>query len=74
VKQQGEINHNARMDTFTAIRICTLLSSSDEPYAAIAKQAGATYHQVKNIAMGATWGHISADYDFRPRAVTVRRT
>ena len=72
-RQRGERNHNARMDTSKAIRICRLLASSQGTYQSIANQAGATYSQVAGIAKRQTWLHISESYEFKTRAVQERR-
>ena len=71
--QKGEANHNARTDTNKVIAVCRLLSRSAAPYREIAANAGVSLGQVQEIAKGRTWQHISCDYEFLPRAVSVRR-
>jgi len=73
MNQQGQKNHNARMPTNKALRICRMLCTSDLPYPYIAEYCEVTTDQVANIAMRKTWTHISEGLSFRPRAVTVRR-
>ena len=73
MNQRGERNHNARMGTSKALRICRLLASSQDTYQAIADKAGATYSQVAGIAKRQTWLHISESYKFKTRAVQERR-
>ena len=73
MNQRGERNHNARMGTAKALRICRLLASSQDTYQAIADKAGATYSQVAGIAKHQTWLHISESYEFKTRAVQERR-
>ena len=73
MNQKGEANHNARTDTHKVIAVCRLLSTSDAPYSEIATNAGVSLGQVQEIAKGRTWQHVSCDYTFLPRAVSVRR-
>ena len=73
MNQRGERNHNARMGTSKALRICRLLASSQDTYQAIADKARATYSQVAGIAKRRTWLHISESYEFKTRAVQERR-
>ena len=61
------------LTTAIAFAICRALSTTDKPYPAIAADVGATTAQVKNLARGATWQHISCDFVFLPRAISVRR-
>ena len=73
ITQKGELNHNARTDTSKVIAVCRLLSCSAAPYSEIAANAGVSLGQVQEIAKGRTWQHISCEYNFLPRAVSVRR-
>lgn len=73
MNQKGEANHNARTDTNKVIAVCRLLSTSDAPYSEIAEKADLTLGQIQEIVKGRTWQHVSCDYTFLPRAVSVRR-
>ena len=73
MNQKGEANHNARTDTNKVITVCRLLSISDAPYSEVAEKSGLTLGQVQEIAKRRTWQHVSCDYTFLPRAVSVRR-
>ena len=70
---KGEANPNARMTTAQVIKVCRLLSQDDGPYPSIAIKAGVSLGQVEGIAKRQTWVHVSQQYIFKPRAVSVRR-